>query len=111
MGKYQPDNLVNLTPSADGFKSALINNLESIGEVINNISNENVSNGASISWEKIDFTGSPYVRSDYFRRGTGTPEGSVIASVGTIYQRTDGGANTSIYVKESGTGNTGWVAK
>jgi len=43
--------------------------------------------------------------------GTGTPEGSVTASVGSIFLRTDGGSNTSFYVKESGSGNTGWVAK
>ena len=44
-------------------------------------------------------------------RGTGSPESSVTASVGSTYHRTDGGAGTSFYVKESGTGNTGWVAK
>jgi len=43
--------------------------------------------------------------------GTGTPEGALAAPVGSTYQRTDGGAGTSFYVKESGTGNTGWVAK
>lgn len=43
--------------------------------------------------------------------GTGTPEGVVTANIGSIFSRTDGGAGTSFYVKESGTGNTGWVAK
>ena len=43
--------------------------------------------------------------------GTGSPEGVVIAPVGSFYSRSDGGAGTSFYVKESGTGNTGWVAK
>lgn len=43
--------------------------------------------------------------------GSGSPESVVTADVGSIYMRTDGGASTSIYVKESGTGNTGWVAK
>ena len=45
------------------------------------------------------------------RSGTGTPEGAVTAPVGTVYTREDGGAATTFYVKESGTGNTGWVAK
>jgi hypothetical protein len=45
------------------------------------------------------------------RAGAGSPEGSVAARIGSIYQRTDGGAGTSFYVKESGTGNTGWAAK
>lgn len=43
--------------------------------------------------------------------GTGSPEGAVTASIGSVFHRTDGGAGTSYYVKESGTGNTGWVAK
>jgi hypothetical protein len=43
--------------------------------------------------------------------GSGTPEGAVTAPVGSVYHRTDGGAGTSFYVKESGSGNTGWVAK
>lgn len=44
-------------------------------------------------------------------RGTGSPEGVVTAPIGSFYSREDGGAATSFYVKESGTGNTGWVAK
>lgn len=43
--------------------------------------------------------------------GSGAPESSVTAPVGSIYIRTNGGAGTSFYVKESGTGNTGWTAK
>lgn len=43
--------------------------------------------------------------------GTGTPEARVVAPVSTLYRRRDGGAGTSLYVKESGAGNTGWVAK
>lgn len=43
--------------------------------------------------------------------GSGTPEGAVTADVGSLYTRSNGGANTTLYIKESGTGNTGWVAK
>jgi hypothetical protein len=43
--------------------------------------------------------------------GAGTPEGSATGVVGSLYTRTDGGASTTLYVKESGSGNTGWVAK
>jgi hypothetical protein len=42
-------------------------------------------------------------------KGSGSPEGAVAAPVGSIFQRADGGASTSLYVKESGTGNTGWA--
>jgi hypothetical protein len=43
--------------------------------------------------------------------GSGTPEGAITADVGSLYTRSNGGANTTLYIKESGTGNTGWVAK
>lgn len=43
--------------------------------------------------------------------GTGSPEGVVTAPVGSQYRRTDGGAATTLYVKESGTGSTGWIGK
>ena len=43
--------------------------------------------------------------------GSGSPEGVLSAYIGSTYRRTDGGAGTSLYVKESGTGNTGWVGK
>jgi hypothetical protein len=35
----------------------------------------------------------------------------VSAPVGSLYSRTDGGAATTLYVKQSGAGNTGWVGK
>jgi len=47
----------------------------------------------------------------FFGTGTGSPEGVISASIGSIWTRTDGGAGTTMYVKESGTGNVGWVAK
>lgn len=49
--------------------------------------------------------------SPFLSSGAGTPEGAVTAPVGSVFMRTDGGAATSVYVKESGSGNTGWVGK
>jgi len=46
-----------------------------------------------------------------FTSGTGSPESVKTAPVGSLYTRTDGGASTTLYVKESGAGNTGWIAK
>lgn len=43
--------------------------------------------------------------------GSGTPEGVVSAPVGSLYTDTDGGASTTLYVKESGAAKTGWIAK
>jgi hypothetical protein len=42
---------------------------------------------------------------------SGDPEGNVTAPVGSMFRRSDGGAGTTLYIKESGTGNTGWIAK
>jgi hypothetical protein len=44
-------------------------------------------------------------------RGTGSPEGAVAGAVGSVYLRTDGGAGTTIYFKESGGGTSGWVRR
>jgi hypothetical protein len=43
--------------------------------------------------------------------GAGAPEGVVTASPGSMYLNQSGGGGTTLYIKESGTGNTGWVAK
>jgi hypothetical protein len=46
--------------------------------------------------------------------GSGTPEAVVTANKGSIFIRNDGTAGspgTLVYLKETGTGNTGWVAK
>lgn len=43
--------------------------------------------------------------------GTGTPESVVSAEPGSLYLNLTGGAGVSLYVKESGSSNTGWVAK
>lgn len=43
--------------------------------------------------------------------GSGSPNSVVSAPVGSLYLRTDGSAGSTLWVKESGTGNTGWGAK
>jgi len=43
--------------------------------------------------------------------GRGSPDGVIAAPVGSLFSRIDGGTGTSLYVKETGTGVTGWVAK
>lgn len=59
----------------------------------------------------LQFARFNYGPSIHLQAGSGSPEGVVTANIGSLYSRTNGGANTSLYVKESGTGNTGWVAK
>ncbi len=42
--------------------------------------------------------------------GTGSPEGVVTATVGCLYSDTTSGATDSLFVKKTGTGNTGWTS-
>lgn len=44
-----------------------------------------------------------------FYVGSGTPESSVTAEPGSMYINTSGGAGTTLYLKESGSSNTGWA--
>ena len=75
----------------------------------------NVNYGSS---EEIDtFTGIGRFSSLYFTpqvsmtTGTGSPEGVLTASPGALYLNLSGGTSTTLYVKTSGTGNTGWTGK
>lgn len=43
--------------------------------------------------------------------GNGNPNGVVTANVGSIYTNLTGSSFSTLYVKESGSGNTGWVSK
>lgn len=61
-------------------------------------------NLAGSSGQVLSFNGGAGL---YF--GTGSPEGVVTAAVGSLFLRTD--SATSLYVKQTGAGNTGWVAK
>jgi len=68
-------------------------------------------NSTGLDVRLADDSGYAAIQTLYDRFGSGSPESVVTAPVGAVYHRTDGGAGTSLYVKESGTGNTGWVAK
>lgn len=65
---------------------------------------------ATISGNITSTTGKLLLGTIQILRGTATPESAVTAPVGSIFLRTDGAADTTLYVKETGTGNTGWVA-
>lgn len=43
--------------------------------------------------------------------GSGSPEGVVAAKPGSMYINQGGGAGVTLWVKETGTGATGWAAK
>jgi hypothetical protein len=82
-------------------------------QVRRNTSNENLVDALTISSDKSSTFAGDIITSGgpKILNGSGTPEGSVTAPAGSLFLRTDGGASTTLYVKESGAGNTGWVAK
>lgn len=45
----------------------------------------------------------------FIKSETGSPQSVITAPIGSIFLRTNGAAGTCLYIKESGTGNTGWV--
>ncbi|MFC3212734.1 right-handed parallel beta-helix repeat-containing protein [Planomicrobium okeanokoites] len=49
--------------------------------------------------------------SSLIHRGTASPEGVITASIGSIFINANGGAGTTLWVKQTGSGNTGWVGK
>jgi hypothetical protein len=69
------------------------------------------TNRATLVGSRLTASGGFSTGTARWTSGTGSPENVVTAPVGSLYTRTDGGAGTTLYVKESGTGNTGWVAK
>jgi len=89
--------------------------------IINDFSTGNINftaGGAVAAQVTIASTGNVTIAADLIvgtaariTAGTGSPEGVKTAAIGSLYLRTDGGAGTTLYVKESGTGSTGWVAK
>jgi hypothetical protein len=102
--------------TSSGASTAFLSGSTSLSVFNNNISplNDNQRNlGSSTNRWSDTFSRSfrPGDGTATWTSGSGAPNGVVTASVGSLYTRTDGAAGTTLYVKESGTGNTGWVAK
>lgn len=58
---------------------------------------------------KVDSTGN--LTAPNWKRGSGAPNGSVVGSVGDVYQQTDGANGATLWIKESGNAtNSGWNA-
>jgi len=64
---------------------------------------------AAGSFTTLSATTSVAVGTPKIYSGTGSPEGVQTATVSSLYFRTDGSTGTTLYTKESGTGNAGWA--
>ena len=65
---------------------------------------ETSASGLTVTGD-IEINQGPSIKS-----GTNSPEASVTAPIGSLFLRTNGGAGSTLYVKESGSGNLGWAA-
>lgn len=70
----------------------------------------NVAVAGGMSASNLITTGIITNNGSVWRTGTGSPEGVVTAPIGSLYSRSDGSTDTAVYRKETGSGNTGWVA-
>lgn len=89
-------------------------NVRSLCETTSGSGNQLLLNAISIDTAKATSTPFAVLTTSAIRvehAANGSPEGSIISGVGGLWRRTDGGAGTTLYVKESGTSNTGWVGK
>ena len=104
----QPTHTSGVATTADGYKYLFINS----GAVPTAAPQIQINSGDVTFGTKTCFpllgalTAGPCVYA-----GTGTPLGVVAASPGSLYLRADGGAGATLYVKETATDTTGWVAK
>lgn len=67
---------------------------------------------AGSRWTNIyGFSFRPGSGAPIWTSGAGSPQNVVAAPVGSLYTDTNGVAGQTLYVKESGTGSSGWTAK
>ncbi len=64
--------------------------------------------GASLLRADLTVSGRLSVGGSLHIAGAGDPEGGIIAPVGSLFLRTDGGADHLVFAKRSGAGPTGW---
>jgi hypothetical protein len=97
---------IRLVPSGTGFTQ-----IQS-GPVVSGTDNTQALGLSGNRWSDAYVTNlHPGAGSVVWTSGAGNPNGVVTAPVGSLYTNTTGAANTTLYVKESGVGNVGWVAK
>jgi hypothetical protein len=80
-----------------------LNRLAGLNGTVQIVSGINAS--STVSAPSLEIAGGLKILS-----GGGTPNGSITAPPGSIYLNVNGGSGGTMWVKTSGTGNTGWTA-
>lgn len=75
----------------------------------NNVKIAEITRATGIAWFKELRLGS--ASGPRLLTGAGPPEGATAGSPGDLYLNTSGGASQTLWIKESGSGNTGWASK
>ena len=111
---YAPgDGLVQLFNHAEtGFTRLILGTNDTNGaSIVKNGSDLQFKNGSAAGYCSVEALAYGFSSAALdIGTGTGDPEGVRTRNVGSLYLRTDGGAGTTLYIKQSGTGNTGWAA-
>lgn len=116
VGHNTLQNSVNdLIKISDGNISVIAMNLFNKGNLINDVWYSRVIPGLTLPFFVRQDNSAPDVRF-YFNGMSimsywGSPEGARTAPAGSVYFQLDGGAGRTLWVKESGNGNTGWRSK
>jgi hypothetical protein len=101
---------VNLRVLPASFLAAYAALLEAKVDATNQYDESDAATRAVAAWPTLvdDFMIACQEALQDLYRGTGSPEGVVVAPVGARYIREDGGVGTTIYVKETGSLAEGW---
>ena len=97
--------------SLGGLYAYVLASLEVAGSLYADIDNTKTLGASNRYWKETFTKKVTYSAGVFDSAGAGSPEGVLVAGKGSTYRRTDGSTGSTFYVKESGTGNTGWIAK
>jgi hypothetical protein len=114
LGAKQIDYVIQTPIYDDSVDVSVVLNLPTASGTfarLSDITPGQLAQASATTGQVLSWSGTAWAPGIILRSGSGDPENTVTAPVGSLYTRTDGGAGTTLYVKESGTGNTGWVAK
>jgi len=99
----------------DGGYSIKGNNVTAIDKTTLSTKNTSIASSYAVRAGIKDSLVSPKARITALEAlvltGTGNPTGVVSAPIGTLYLRLNGVPDSTLWVKQSGTGNTGWKNK
>lgn len=113
VGDTHQIDIKNVTHSSSRTLTAVVKNTGASAVTVDNIvsigNSTKAIKGATVIDKKSWHYNDSLDRHDFI--GSGSPEGVVTATPASTYRNITGGAGTTFYIKETTSGNTGWVAK